>query len=453
MLMPEYLRRLHRLGIDRYVRTGRKHISWRSVELPGLHKSGREIPLELSFGEFVREGKHFFTGIARDITERKRLQDALRLRAEELAEANRIKDEFLATLSHEMRTPLTSILGWAHMLQAGSLDDQTSARALDAIQRNARSQAQLVEDLLDVSRVITGKLRLEVEPTNLAAVIEAAIDGVRPAADAKGVRLTATLDRSAMVAGDADRLQQVVWNLLSNSIKFTQAKGHVEVALERVNTHAQIVVRDTGIGISDAFLPHVFDRFRQADSTSTRAYGGLGLGLALVRHLVELHGGTVEASSRGEGLGATFTVRLPVAVAVAATGHRSAPALRLSDKDPSEYGAGRELEDLCVLVVDDEEDARDLIETVLVQCGATVLTAASAEKALAAIEREKPDVLVCDIGMPGEDGYALIGKVRALAGGRGADLPAVALTAYARETDRQRALGAGFQVHLPKPIM
>jgi PAS domain S-box-containing protein/excisionase family DNA binding protein len=451
MLMPEYLRHIHRQSLDRYVRTGEKHTSWRAVELPGLHKSGQEIPLELSFGEFIREGRHFFTGIARDINERKQLEQAIRLRAEELAEANRIKDEFLATLSHEMRTPLTSILGWAHLLEAGNLNEETSTRALEAIQRNAKSQAQLIEDLLDVSRVITGKLRLEVRPINLASVIEAAVDAVRPAAEAKGVELTMRLDHAVIVSADPDRLQQVIWNLLSNSIKFTGVQGRIEIEFERAQAHARVVVRDTGIGISPDFLPHVFDRFRQADSTSTRHYGGLGLGLALVRHLVEMHGGTVEAASPGEGMGATFVVTLPVVAAVATTARR-APALRLTDDPSLENYYGSELKDLCVLIVDDEEDARDLLKTVLVQCGAEVRAAGSTAQALALIARERPDVMVCDIGMPGEDGYALISRVRALPPEQGGETPAVALTAYAREEDRVRALAAGFQVHLSKPI-
>jgi PAS domain S-box-containing protein/excisionase family DNA binding protein len=452
MLMPEYLRHVHRRGLNRYVLTGKRHISWRAVELQGLRKDGREIPLELSFGEFIREGRHFFTGIARDISKRKEMEKALRLRAEELAEANRIKDEFLATLSHEMRTPLTSILGWAHLLQTGNLDANVAARGLEAIQRNAKAQAQLIEDLLDVSRVISGKLHIEVQPINLAQVIEAAIDGVRPAAEAKGVELTAVLDRALVVSGDPDRLQQVIWNLLSNSIKFTPPRGRIELQLALTRAgEAQMVVTDTGIGISPDFLPHVFDRFRQADSTSTRNYGGLGLGLALVRHLVELHGGHVGADSPGEGLGATFTVLLPV-IASAQVAGRRAPALRLMDQAPMENCEDQELKGLRVLIVDDEEDARDLIDTVLRQCGAETLMAGSAVEALSALEREQPDVMVCDIGMPGEDGYRLIGRIRALPSERGGRVPAVALTAYAREEDRRRAISAGFQVHVSKPI-
>lgn len=455
MLMPEYLRHIHRQSLDRYIETGKKHISWRAVELPGLRKDGREIPLELSFGEFIREGHHFFTGIARDISKRKELETALRLRAEELAEANRIKDEFLATLSHELRTPLTSILGWAHLLQTGNLDTEVAARGLEAIQRNAKAQAQLIEDLLDVSRVISGKLHIEIQPINLASVIEAAIDGVRPAADAKGVELTAMLDRSLVVSGDPDRLQQVIWNLLSNSIKFTAASGRIELQLVRAPDarEAQIIVSDTGIGISADFLPHVFDRFRQADSTSTRNYAGLGLGLALVRHMVEMHGGHVRADSAGSGLGATFTVQLPLIASAGSAGRRRrAPALRLTDHPLPDECDKQELEGLRVLIVDDEEDARDLVRTVLRQCGAETFLASSAAEALLAIEEQRPDVLVCDIGMPGEDGYALIGRVRALTLERGGGIPAVALTAYAREEDRRRALDAGFQVHVSKPI-
>jgi PAS domain S-box-containing protein/excisionase family DNA binding protein len=453
MLMPEYLRHIHRQSLNRYIETGEKHISWRAVELPGLRKDGREIPLELSFGDFIREGHHFFTGIARDISKRKELETALRMRAEELAEANRIKDEFLATLSHEMRTPLTSILGWAHLLQTGNLDEGVTKRGLEAIQRNAKSQAQLIEELLDVSRVISGKMHLEVQPINLASVMEAAIDGLRPAAEAKGVEVTAVLDRSLIVNGDPDRLQQVIWNLLSNSIKFTTAKGKIELQLVCAldADEAQIIVKDTGIGISPDFLPHVFDRFRQADSTSTRSYGGLGLGLALVRHMVEMHGGQVRADSAGLGLGATFTVQLPLIDGAGSTGRRT-PVLRVADHPSTDDCDEQELKGLRVLIVDDEEDARDLIRTVLMQCGAETLTASSAVEALSVIEKERPDVLVCDIGMPGEDGYTLIGRVRELAAGRGGNVPAVALTAYAREEDRRRALGAGFQVHVSKPI-
>jgi PAS domain S-box-containing protein len=382
--------------------------------------------------------------------DRARLLEAEQSLRAEAERANRLKDEFLATLSHELRTPLTSILGWAHLLQAGDMDHATSVRALEAIQRNARSQVQLIEDLLDVSRVITGKLRLEVRPINLANVIEAAIEAVRPAADARRVQLVATLDAQTTIPGDPDRLQQVVWNLLSNSIKFTRAKGRVEVSLTQSNGEAQIVIKDTGIGISPQFLPFVFDRFRQADSTSTRAYGGLGLGLALVRHLVEQHGGAVSATSPGHEQGSTFTITLPLA-RPQVMGQR-AQAVRFADYPSSDSYDAHALHNLRVLVVDDEEDTRDLLQTVLAMCGARVTTTASVPEAMAAIERERPHVMVCDIGMPGEDGYQLISRVRALPFGRGGSTPAVALTACAREEDRRRALDAGYQVHVSKPI-
>ena len=422
----------------------------RDLEINFRLKSGDVRIGQLSAEIIEFNGERCVLATVTDITERRKLEMAVRLRAEELAEANRIKDEFLATLSHELRTPLTSILGWAHLLQTGGMDHATSARALEAIQRNARSQVQLIEDLLDVSRVITGKLRLEVRPTNLATVIEAAIETVRPAAEAKRVQLLATLDAATTIPGDPDRLRQVVWNLLSNSIKFTRAKGHVEVSLTQSDAEAQIVIKDTGIGISPDFLPYVFDRFRQADSTSTRAYGGLGLGLALVRHLVEQHGGVVSATSPGDEQGSTFTVTLPLA-GPQVTGRSAQPA-RLADYDSSDEANARALQNLRVLIVDDEEDARDLLQTVLSLAGARVTATGSVREAMAAIERERPHVMVCDIGMPGEDGYQLISRVRALPFGRGGSTPAVALTAYAREEERRRALDAGFQVHVSKPI-
>jgi PAS domain S-box-containing protein/excisionase family DNA binding protein len=422
----------------------------RDLEINFRLKSGEVRTGQLSAEIIEFNGERCVLATVTDITERRKLEKAVEARAEELAEANRIKDEFLATLSHELRTPLTSILGWAHLLQTGDMDHATSMRALEAIQRNARSQVQLIEDLLDVSRVITGKLYLEIGPTNLAAVVEAAIEAVRPAADARRVQLVATLDHATTIPGDPDRLRQVVWTLLSNSIKFTRAKGRVEVLLRQSDEEAQIIIKDTGIGISSDFLPHVFDRFRQADSTSTRAYGGLGIGLALVRHLVEQHGGTVSAESPGDEQGSTFTVTLPLG-GPAMLGQR-AEAVRLTDYHSSERVDAQALLNLRVLIVDDEEDARDLIQTTLALSGARVTTTASAREALAAIERERPHVMVCDIGMPGEDGYQLIGRVRALPFGRGGNIPAVALTAYAREEDRRRALEAGFQVHVSKPI-
>ncbi|HJU06001.1 MAG TPA: response regulator [Nitrospiraceae bacterium] len=372
----------------------------------------------------------------------------------EAQDANRIKDEFLATVSHELRTPLTAILGWAQMLHGGKLDDATKQRALNSIERNAKSQAHLIEDLLDISRIITGKLRLDVRSVDLAPIIEAAIDGVRPAADAKGIRLQKVLDvKAGLISGDPDRLQQVLWNLLSNSIKFTPRGGRVQVCLERRDSQAQITVNDTGQGINAEFLPYMFDLFRQADSTITRQHGGLGLGLAIVRHVVEMHGGTVRADSSGEGHGATFTVTFPL------IGLRP---LDESATDPQphntvvgnglSFDCAPALKGLHVLVVDDEPETRDLLVAVLSKCGAEVKASASAQDALEALREWRADVLVSDIGMPGEDGYDLIRKVRAMEPDRGGRIPAVALTAYARVEDRLRALSAGFQMHVSKPV-
>ncbi|MEP6919570.1 MAG: PAS domain S-box protein [bacterium] len=585
MLMPDYLRNLHLHGIKRYAKTGKRHIAWDGVELPGLHKDGSEIPLEISFGESHANGKHVYTGIVRDISERRRAAAALlrseqryrtmadtapvliweagtdklcyslnqpwldftgrtmdqelgsgwtegihpddcercaaifeeafdaraqfsaeyRLRradgeyrwvtdrgvprfdadgtfigfigsvmdiserkeAEEeraqlfrseqearqkAEEASRLKDEFLATVSHELRTPLTAVVGWAHMLQSGQLDEQMTAGALDAITRNAKSQAQLIDDLLDVSRIITGRLRLDIRPADPVAFIEAAIEAVSPAAQAKGVRVQTVIDTGVgAVAGDPQRLQQVVWNLLSNAIRFTPRDGLVQVRLERVHSSIEIVVSDSGSGISLEFLPFVFDRFRQADMSTTRHHGGLGLGLSIVRHLTELHGGTVNAQSEGPGHGATFTVQLPqvgvyykdnYGVRV----HPAADALS-QEPDPTER-----LDNLQVLVVDDERDTRNMLKAMLSEYGAEVTTAASAAEALSIFSQRKLDVLICDIGMPGEDGYEMIRKVRALPRDQGADIPALALTAYARREDQLQALRAGYQMHVPKPV-
>lgn len=338
------------------------------------------------------------------------------------------------------------------LLRTNTLDEATVARGLETIERNGKAQAQLIEDLMDVSRIITGKLRLDVQPVELASVIEAAIESVHLAAEAKAIRLETILDPLAgPISGDPARLQQIVWNLLSNAIKFTPKKGRVQIRLERINSHIEIIVSDTGTGISPEFLPHVFDRFRQADGTSTRTHGGLGLGLAIVRHLVEQHGGTVRADSRVKGKGATFTVSLPLMIVHRELDHEEE---RRHPKAESASGltCPPELDGLKVLVVDDEPDARQLLAIVLQQCGADVTMAASAEEALSAFERIKPDVLVSDIGMPGEDGYSLIRKIRALPAERGGRIPAAALTAYAGAEDRKRALLAGFHLHIPKPV-
>ena len=361
--------------------------------------------------------------------------------------ANRAKDEFLATLSHELRTPLTPILGWTVMLRSGTLDQAGMLRGLEVIERNVRAQTQLIEDLLDVSRIVTGKLRVEVRPIDLVPVVEAGLDAVRPSAEAKEIQLDVKLEPiDSKVLADPDRLQQVVWNLASNAVKFTPKGGRMEVRLSRAESHVHLSVKDNGKGISADFLPYVFDRFRQADSTSTRKYGGLGLGLAIVRHLVELHGGTVHAESEGPDRGATFTVRLPL---MEERSVAAAPAGRGSEStDP----AAMRLDGVKVMVVDDELDMRDFLSVSLRQYGADVTALASVGEAVEALEREKPDVLVSDIGMPGEDGYALIRKVRALGPERGGQVPAAALTGFAAGDDTTRVLSAGYQVHLPKPV-
>lgn len=359
-------------------------------------------------------------------------------------DANRAKDEFLSLVSHELRTPLNAMLGWARLLRTGALDASGRTRAVETIERNALAQAQLLEDLLDISRIVSGKTQLELRAQDLVGPIEDALDAVRPAALSKNIRLSSTLDRKlAPVSGDADRLQQVVWNLLVNSIRFTPEGGEVEVRLTREGDEAWLVVRDSGQGIRPDVLPVIFDRFRRARSSGD-AKGGLGLGLAIVRHLVELHGGSVHAESPGEGRGATFIVRLPlVAVAAPAPPPSGPVAVRA---EPARLDGVR------VLVVDDERDARDFVKESLEQSGATVRAVGSVGEALAEIERTVPDVLVSDVAMPGEDGYALMARVRALEGARGGQVPAVALTAYARPADRTRALSAGFQFHLAKPV-
>ncbi len=365
-------------------------------------------------------------------------------------EANHAKDQFLAVVSHELRTPLNAILGWSQIMQGEDLDAETNRRALESISRNATAQAQLIEDLLDVSRIITGKLHMEVRQIEIAPIVRAAIDSVQHAADAKGISINSHFsDPSILVLGDPDRLQQVIWNLISNAIKFTPEQGSVSIEVDRIDPHAQIRVRDTGMGIAPDFLPYVFDRFRQADSSSTRAHSGLGLGLAIVRHLVELHGGTVSAESPGKGGGATFTVKLPLrAVRTKEETRRVSTAIQDggSEKRPVL------LHGLRVLVVDDESDARDLVKTTLRQCQAEVTAVGSVKEAMRVIAEQRPDILVSDIAMPEEDGYDLIQKVRALTPEKGGNIPALALTAYARSEDGKKIISAGFQIHLSKPV-
>jgi len=445
-------------------------------------KSGMVVPLvardrtlgAISFG--ISESERLYTeadlNLAENLARRAALAvDNARLYGE-AQEANRAKDVFLATLSHELRTPLTAMVGWIHLLRSGRLDETMTTQALEAIERNTKAQTQLIEDLLEVSRAITGKLRLELRAVDLQSVIEAALESVRPSAEAKEITLRTEFqpDVSA-ISGDPHRLQQVVLNLLSNAIKFTPTGGWAVVELSQDNDWAYITVRDNGKGINPEFLPHVFDRFRQADSSMTRAFGGLGLGLAIVHHLVELHGGKVRVQSEGEGHGATFVVQLPrdavqdeatTAVLSGEVGQeRTAHAINMLDgKPPTQQTDGTldnlscppSLAGLHVLVVDDEPDARFLVSTILTNCDAEVVTVASVAQAMEAIDNLKPDILLSDIGMPDEDGYALIRRVRALKPERGGTIPALAVTAYAKDEDRAKVLRAGYQQHIAKPL-
>ena len=365
--------------------------------------------------------------------------------------SDRMKDEFLSTLSHELRTPLNAILGWAHLIQQNR-DESTVTKGLSVIARNALMQSQLIADILDVQRLSAGRLRLNVTAVDLAKVVELALDTVRPAASAKNIRLVPLLDtKAASISGDPDRLQQVVWNLLSNAIKFTPKDGRVCVRLMRVASQVEVTVEDTGPGIAPEFLPFVFERFRQFDASVSRRHGGLGLGLAIVRSLVELHGGTASVANGPDG-GAVFSLRLPIMAAQASLDtatpeRRSAPAER-----HVWLSAAPSLKGLRVLVIDDEPDSREIVSQILDLCGAEVLTAGSAREAFPIVSRERPDVIVCDIGMPDEDGYRFIDRVRGLPREEGGLTPAAALTAFASTEDRMRALAAGFQIHVPKPV-
>lgn len=363
--------------------------------------------------------------------------------------ANRLKDEFLITVSHELKTPLNGILGWAQLLRAGKLDQEKTQQAIATIERNAKAQAQLVNDLLDTSRIVNGKLRLEPQPLNLATVIVSAADSLHHAAEVKDIDLQLQLANVEPVLGDLNRLQQVVWNLLSNAVKFTPQGGRVEVQLQQTNSFVELIVRDTGVGIKAEFLPHVFERFRQADGSTTREFGGLGLGLAIVRHLVELHGGTVQAHSEGEGKGATFTVNLPVAAR-----QENVSALAKTPVDSTSWPSANlyRLEEVRVLVVDDEPDARDIVTAVLTQQGAEVRACTCAAEALEQVVSWKPTLILCDIGMPQEDGYDFIRKVREWEIEVGGHILAVAVTAFAGEEDRLKAIACGYQTHFPKPI-
>lgn len=391
-----------------------------------------------------------------DVTARKATEDdraALLIRERDARkhaeEADRLKDEFLATLSHELRTPLTSILGWASMIRNGEVEGANASRAIETIERNARSQARLIDDLLDVSRIITGNLRLDLHPLNLAPIVEAAIDALRPTADVKGIQIRTETGGTCLVKGDPNRLRQVIWNLLSNSIKFTQRGGVVSIRLGCVGPTVRLTVADTGEGISAEFLPYVFDRFRQAEGSISRKQGGLGLGLAVVRHLVELHGGSISAESSGLGEGSVFTVELPLAE------ERRDPA-RAEERRELERRRNRKgsvrLDDVHVLLVEDDDDSRKLLGAMLKRHGARVTSTKSVAEALSALPTDVPDLLISDIGMPDEDGYDFIRKLRALPPEKGGQIPAIALTGYASRKDRERALAAGYNQHMAKPI-
>jgi len=416
-------------------------------EVPFTGTHGRRMYDYIFVPVFGHDGEvEAIAGATRDITERKRFEDTLRESEQRLSEANRVKDEFLATLSHELRTPLNAVLGWAHMLRTGALRPDVQERAFQSLERNAKAQAQLVDDLLDVSRIMSGKLAIKSEIFDLTTVIAAAVDAVRPAVVAKRLRLEVGVDPGGeiVIQGDPDRLQQVVWNILSNAVKFTPAGGSIDVDVQSGADHVEIIVRDSGDGIDPAFLPYVFERFRQADSAPSRKHGGLGLGLAIVRHLAEAHGGTVSAQSDGPGTGATFVVRLPVV----GTGDR----MRSAPPDSSDGKKTHAIDGVRILVVDDEVDARELVRFVLENSGGQVMGVASAGEALHLLRHQPFDALVADIGMPQQDGHSLIRVIRSLPAGEGGAIPAIAVTAYATLRDRDDALAAGFNDHLGKPI-
>jgi PAS domain S-box-containing protein len=418
-------------------------------------RNGEERPIELSVFT-MRNGLGeplCYVSIKRDISGRKKTEERLaqllvreRLARAEAEKANRLKDEFLATLSHELRTPLNAVIGWARILKSGRLDNESSIHAIEVIERNAWAQKQIIEDILDVSRVITGKLQLHLGPVDLVSVVNAALDAVRPALEAKEIKIETRFPEGLrIIGGDGDRLQQVVWNLLSNASKFTPAGGVVEIRVTQDESYAEIEIRDTGPGIAAEFLPHVFERFRQADGSTTRTHGGLGLGLAIVRHLVELHGGLIAAENVAPGSGAVFTVRLQLPSGELNLENVPPPAL---EENLTEI----DLENVRILVVEDEVDALDLITIDLAEHGAQVRGASSAAEALALLRSDEFDLLISDIGMVDTDGYNLIRQVRNDEGEKGEHIPAIALTAYARAQDRVRAIAAGYNTHVAKPV-
>ena len=417
-----------------------------------IRKNGTRVPIEVN-AHLVRDtdGKPlYYYSFVTDISARKATEAALRRAKEEAEHISRMKDEFLATLSHELRTPLNAILGWSQIMERSGDDAETIREGISIIGRNAKVQTQLIEDLLDMSRIISGKLRLDVKQVNAGDVVADAVEAVAPTAAAKNIRIEKVVDpKAGPVSGDPARLQQVVWNLLTNALKFTPKGGKVQVTLERVNSHVEVTVSDTGQGITPEFLPFIFERFRQADATTTRKHGGLGLGLSIVKQIVELHGGTVRAKSPGEGRGATFIFTLPLAIARFDTNHMvPKPAAEGTAEACDEI----DLDGVHVLCVDDDPDSRSMCKRILAECRARVSVAASAPEALERLQADRPDVLVSDIGMPEFDGYELIRRVRELPPDRGGEIPAAALTAFARSEDRRRALRAGYQSHVAKPV-
>jgi PAS domain S-box-containing protein len=452
LIIPPGLREMHRTGLARYLATGEARVIGRRLEITAVRASGEEFPVELSITRLPTDGPARFTGYLRDITDRKsaegeraRLLASERETREQAEAASQAKDDFLATVSHELRTPLNAILGWAQLLRMTSQGDPDLIQGLETIERNSRSMAQLVEDVLDVSRIVQGKLRLEITSCDLVAVIGSAIETVRHAASAKRIRLEWTPPAaSAPFTGDSSRLGQVVWNLLSNAIKFNKPGGVVRVELRQQSETAQITVTDSGEGIGSDFLPHVFERFTQADASARKRHGGLGLGLAIVRHLVELHGGTVQAHSEGAGRGSSFVVTLPVRVPA-----RVAVA---PSKDRAAAPDAALLSGLHVLIVEDHRDSRELAEALLRNAGATVTAVGSASAALAEIDREMPDVLLSDIGLADMDGYELIRAIRTREGASGMRLPSIVVTAFARPEDREKAALAGYDMYVSKPL-
>jgi PAS domain S-box-containing protein len=435
--------------LERRCRNKKRNVIWINLIGRAVRNADGKILYGLVMAENISERK-------RSEEERERLLAAEQKARSNAEAANRAKDQFLATVSHELRTPLGAILGWARILRNQVSDPQTTARGLEAIERNATAQAQLIEDILDVSRIISGKLRLIPQAVDFISVVRAALESIKPAVEARRIRIETRLNVPAVsVRGDPSRLQQVIWNLLSNAVKFSPEGGQVQVGLELVDPHhVEVSVVDAGHGIPAAFLPHMFEPFRQADATTTRRYGGLGLGLSIVKQLVELHGGTIEAVSEGEGKGATLKLRLPLAdqFAEVETVPKDPETTRQRSRPELPMKLPRVLEGIKVLVVDDEADARDLLDFILQKAGATVELAASTGEALALLDISRPTILVADIGMPGEDGYELIRRVRALSQPDLALLPAMALTAYARAEERAQAFSAGFQSHMTKPV-